>query len=176
MPSPIPGGPDIPLSIKRGWVSVDVRAGGNTVRVFDTHLEAFSADVATQQVADLLQVADPGSRPTVITGDMNLPPGSAGYEQFLASGTRLGDAWTTVNDGDAGLTCCRDPDLRGGTLRTRIDVALATPELRPTAAALGESTRTPSGLFPSDHLGVVATFDAHAMATTAAPVAQAGWR
>lgn len=172
VPSPVPTAPPITLQIRRGWVSADVRAGGRTVRVFDTHLEAFSADIATQQGADLLQVAAPGSRPTIIAGDVNLPPGSAGYEQFLASGTRLRDAWTELNGADAGLTCCWNPDLRGGSLQTRIDVVFATPELRPTAVArVGEAARTPDGLFPSDHLGVVATFDVGAASTTTGAVA-----
>ncbi len=176
VPSPFPGQASIPLQIRRGWVSADLRAGGKTVRVFDTHLEAFSADVATQQVADLLAVATPGSQPTVIAGDMNLPPASAGYQQFLAAATRLGDTWTAVNGGDAGVTCCWSPDLRGGSLSTRIDLVLATPELRPTAASrLNETARTPGGLSPSDHLGVLATLDASAAATTAAPVAAATW-
>jgi endonuclease/exonuclease/phosphatase family metal-dependent hydrolase len=165
---PVPIGPAVQLKIARGWVSADVRAAGRTVRVFDTHLEAFSAEVATQQVADLLQLADPAARPTVIAGDMNLPPGSAGYQQFLASGTRLRDAWAELHGGDPGLTCCWDPDLRDGTLETRIDLLFATPELRATTAVrLGEGARTPGGLFPSDHLGAVATFDPRAVATAA---------
>lgn len=175
IPSPFPGGPPVTLQIKRGWVSADVRAGGKTIRVFDTHLEAFSPEVATSQVADLLALAAPATRPTVIAGDMNLPPGAGGYAQFLASGTRLADAWAAVNGGDAGLTCCFSPDLRGGSLSTRIDLLFATPELRPTAAARqGEGARTPGGLSPSDHLGVVATFDASPAATTAAPLAARG--
>lgn len=168
----VPGVGPFPVTIKRGWASADVRAGGRTVRVFDTHLEAFSPAVATTQVGDLLAVAAPASRPTVIAGDINLPPGSGGYERFLLSGTRLADAWTAVNGGDAGLTCCWSGDLRGGSLGTRIDVVFATTDLRPTAAArLNESARTPGGLSPSDHLGVVASFDARAAGTTAAAAA-----
>jgi hypothetical protein len=77
-----------------------------------------------------------------------------------------------VNGGDAGLTCCWSPDLRGGSLATRIDVVFATTDLHPTASVrLNESTRTPGGLSPSDHLGVVATIDAAAAVTPAAPIA-----
>jgi endonuclease/exonuclease/phosphatase family metal-dependent hydrolase len=172
IPPNLPGGGPLQASLPRGWVYADVRAGGRTVRVFNTHLEAVSADVATQQVSDLLAVAQPAARPTVIVGDMNLPPGSAGYARFLETPTRLGDAWTVVHPGDAGLTCCWNPDLRGGSLSTRIDLLFATPEARPTAAArLEEGARTASGLTPSDHLGVVATFDVSGASTASSPAA-----
>ncbi len=174
--NPIPGGPAIPVQIRRGWVSADLRAGGKTVRLFNTHLEAFSPDIASQQVTDLLGVANPATQPTILAGDMNLPPGSTGYALFLASATRLQDAWTVVNDGNAGLTCCWSGDLRGGSLSTRIDLLFSTPELRPTQAVrVNESARTPGGLSPSDHLGVLATFDASPAATTATPVAATAW-
>jgi endonuclease/exonuclease/phosphatase family metal-dependent hydrolase len=170
LPSPIPGAP-LQAQIKRGWVSVDLVAGGRTVRIFNTHLEAESPDVATQQVSDLLAVATPASQPTVIVGDMNLPPGSAGYALYFAPGTRLQDAWSVEHAGDAGLTCCWNPDLRGGSLHSRIDLVLATPELRPSRAdRLEDGARTPGGLSPSDHLGVVAGFDVSA-ATSALSVA-----
>jgi endonuclease/exonuclease/phosphatase family metal-dependent hydrolase len=168
-------GQTIPTSvtIKRGWISADLRAGGRTVRLFDTHLEAFSTDVASLQVADLLAVADPAARPTIIAGDMNLPPDTAGYAAFLVPATRLGDAWTFANGADPGLSCCWNADLRGGTLTSRIDLVFATPELvTSTAALLDVGAHTPGGLAPSDHLGVTATFDVvHAPSTAAAAAA-----
>jgi endonuclease/exonuclease/phosphatase family metal-dependent hydrolase len=171
LPVTTPFGPTT-VQIKRGWASADVRAGGKTVRVFDTHLEAFSADAATQQVGDLLAVTASTPGPTVIAGDMNLPPGSTGYEEFLGTTTRLSDAWSSVHGADPGLTCCWSPDLRGGTLGTRIDLVFATPELRPVAAArLEDGARTPGGLSPSDHLGVLATLDATSATSTAAAAA-----
>ena len=134
VPSPIPGAPDVALSIPRGWVAADLRAGGRTIRLVDTHLEAFSADVATQQVADLLAVSNPTRQPTIVLGDMNLPPGSPGYDRFLASETGLRDAWTVANGSDPGLTCCWDRDLRSGAYTNRIDLVFATEPLRATRA------------------------------------------
>jgi endonuclease/exonuclease/phosphatase family metal-dependent hydrolase len=174
LPPAIPGGPPLQAPIPRGWVAADVRAGGKTIRLVDAHLEAFSPEIATSQVTELLAVAKPASGPTLIVGDMNLPPGSAGYELFLAPETRLADAWTALRGGDAGLTCCWSADLRGGSLTTRIDLVFATPELRPAQAArVNESARTPGGLSPSDHLGVVATLDATPATSTVTPVASA---
>lgn len=175
--TPPGGGAAIPVTIKRGWVSADLRAGGKTIRLFNTHLEAFDPNVATSQVGDLLAVADPAARPTVIVGDMNLPPTTPGYAQYLAAGTRLRDAWTVANPADPGLSCCWNPDLRGGTLATRIDLVFATPELvSSTARLLDVGALTPGGLHPSDHLGVLATLDASAAASTAAAVASASGR
>lgn len=172
VPNPVPGGAPIQVTFRRGWVAAELRAGGRTIRVVNTHLEALSADVAGRQVSELLAIAAPASRPAIVLGDVNLAPGSPGYERLVAPETRLRDAWTALNGGDAGLTCCWSPDLRGGSLSSRVDVVLATPELRPTAARrLNESVRTPGGLSPSDHLGVVATFDASPATSTAAPVA-----
>jgi hypothetical protein len=72
-----------------------------------------------------------------------------------------------VHGGDTGLTCCWSPDLRGGSLATRIDLVFATPELRPTRAdRLEDGVRTPGGLSPSDHLGVIVGFDASSATTT----------
>ncbi len=171
--SPIPGAPDVTLSIPRGWVAADLRAGGRTIRLVDTHLEAFSADVATQQVADLLAVSNPTRQPTIILGDMNLPPGTPGYDRFLAPETGLRDAWTVANGSDPGLTCCWDRDLRSGAFTNRIDLVFATEPLRATRATKANdgSVRTASGLAPSDHAGVAVTFDATGATTAAAPAA-----
>jgi endonuclease/exonuclease/phosphatase family metal-dependent hydrolase len=171
VPSPVGGAP-LQTSIPRGWVRVDVRTAGRTVHVFGTHLEAFTPDVATEQVSDLLGLAQPATGPTVIVGDMNLPPGSDGYDRFVAPETRLVDAWSAVHPGDAGFTCCWNPDLRGGGLSSRIDLLFATPELRAHGAErLDAEARTPGGLSPSDHLAVVATFDVAGATTVSSPTA-----
>lgn len=171
LPSPIPGFP-LQATVPRGWVAAELRAGGRTIKVFNVHLEAFSPEIATQQVQDLLAVANPAAQPTIVLGDINLPPGTAGYGLLAAPATRLRDAWAALRGDDPGLTCCWNPDLRGGDLETRVDVVFATTELRPTAVTrVNETARTPGGLSPSDHLGVVATFDAGG-ATTAVAAAR----
>ena len=168
LPNPIPGGPAIQATVPRGWVAAEFRSGGKTIRYLNTHLEAFSADVASQQVLDLLAVASPTTQPTIVAGDMNLPPGSAGYAQFVTPDTGLGDAWSAVHDGDAGLTCCWNPDLRSGAYDKRIDLVFSTREVRLTSAlVVNDTARTPGGLAPSDHAGVVVEL------TTAAPAAGA---
>ncbi|HEX9400261.1 MAG TPA: endonuclease/exonuclease/phosphatase family protein [Anaeromyxobacter sp.] len=173
LPSPLPGAPPIQTPIPRGWVAADLRAGGRTIRLFATHLEALSADVATDQVPDLLAVASPTRQPTLVVGDMNLPPGSPGYDRFVAPETGLRDTWTEAQGSDPGLTCCWNPDLRGGAYSTRIDLVFATEPLHATRATrVNDSARTPGGLAPSDHAGVVVTIDPSGAASTT--VAAAG--
>ncbi len=77
------------------------------------------------------------------------------------SGSRHGgfvDVWT----GSGGLTCCHAVDLHypGSTLTKRMDLVLTKGGFNPVAVdVVGEESadRTASGLWPSDHAGVVAT-------------------
>jgi endonuclease/exonuclease/phosphatase family metal-dependent hydrolase len=159
-----PIGP-VPVPVPRGWVAIEF-AGGKTIRAVNTHLEAFSEEVAAQQAIDLIGIASPGTQPTIVLGDMNLAPGSAGYGTFLA-GTGLSDTWADLNGTDPGFTCCWNADLKSGAFTTRIDLVFATAS--PTSASavkVNEGTeRTPMGLAPSDHAGVVVGFTAATSAT-----------
>jgi hypothetical protein len=161
-----------PLRVDRGWVSVDVHLSGDhgrdvVVRVVNTHLEAFDADARSRQALELVAaLGEPPQRPTVVVGDLNCRPlldgaGDA-YEVLLTSG--LVDAWTATNPlSDNGFTCGQASDLRNAesTLDHRIDVVLADPAaLQPSVSRVVGDTpgdRTPSGLWPSDHAGVVVT-------------------
>lgn len=149
------GGAPIQASIPRGWVSAEFRAGGKTVRLVNTHLEAFSAEVAAIQAVDLVDVAAPARQPTIVLGDVNLPPGSAGYAN-LVTGTGLSDAWSALHGADPGLTCCWSRDLTSGAYTNRIDDVFTSAGVRATSARkVNETERTPGGLAPSDHAGVV---------------------
>ncbi len=150
-----PAGP-IPVPVPRGWVAMEFRSGGKTIRAVNTHLEAFDPDVASQQAVELIGIASPATQPTIVLGDMNLPPVSAGYATFVAPETGLSDAWTVVNGADPGLTCCWNPDLMGGFFQTRIDLVFSTAQVQPTSAVVvNDIERTPGGIAPSDHAGVV---------------------
>jgi hypothetical protein len=74
----------------------------------------------------------------------------------------LSDVWDLINPGDDGFTAGMTNDLLGPvTLFTsRIDLVLFRgPMSAMSARNVGnlESDRTPSGLMPSDHAGVVAS-------------------
>jgi len=118
---------------------------------------------------------DPGTTlPTIVLGDFNAyvepaDPSPVTYA-FLTGGpfpldpaldgiSPLRDAWTALHPGDWGFTWGFDETLRGGKLSSRLDLVLATPELRPRAIErTGVRDRARTGLHPSDHAGLVATF------------------
>jgi endonuclease/exonuclease/phosphatase family metal-dependent hydrolase len=158
------GGP--PVTIPRAWTSVDVKFHGEMIRFFNTHLEVESGAFAPLQVAqgnEVIALLNASPYPVVAVGDYNSPTdGSATptYANLLNAGYT--DVWPLVTIGDPGLTAGISSDLLGpvSALRTRIDLALFKGPITAVSAYLvgnKESDRTPSGLLPSDHAGLVAT-------------------
>lgn len=151
----------IPITVKRGWAAVDATAGGRPFRVVATHLEAYSDPTRDAQAQELLGLVRASTEPTLVLGDVNSPASGSGsqtYDAVRAAG--LGDAWATANPGKPGFTCCRSADLRSGTLTERIDMVFTRGAFHVDRAWLvgtAPSDRTPGGLWPSDHAGVVAT-------------------
>jgi len=153
------------LGIPRGWTSVDARAAGSTFRFVNTHLEigTFGA-VQVAQAQELVTVLNGSSLPTILVGDLNSNPvagaadATATYE--IVTGAGFADLWPAMNAGDPGPTCCQDPGLRNDTsqLTARIDLVLYRGAFAPSSVDLvGEAPadRTPEGLWPSDHAGIV---------------------
>jgi endonuclease/exonuclease/phosphatase family metal-dependent hydrolase len=146
--------------LPRGWASVDVKIRGKRFRFVATHLEAFSAPVRNAQAAELLAGPAATGLPVVLVGDLNSGPGFdlAAYAALQSGG--FADAWA----GGPGLTCCFAADLSDpdAALTKRIDVVLTKGGFATVSAdVVGEdpADRTPSGLWPSDHAGVVATVE-----------------
>jgi endonuclease/exonuclease/phosphatase family metal-dependent hydrolase len=142
----------------RGWTSVDVKIRGKSFRFVNTHLEAFSAAVRNPQAAELLSGPSATDLPTVVVGDFNSGPGVdlGAYETLLSGG--FADAWP----GGPGFTCCHHNDLhdQNAPLTKRLDLVFTRGGFDTVSAdVVGEqlADRTPSGLWPSDHAGVVAT-------------------
>jgi endonuclease/exonuclease/phosphatase family metal-dependent hydrolase len=137
---------------------VDVKIRGKRFRLITTHLEAFSPLVRNPQAAELLAGPAATDLPVVVVGDFNSGPGGDPGAYGILLGGGFSDAW---NDGP-GLTCCHAGDLHNPnpTLTKRIDLVLTRGGFGTVAAdVVGEASadRTPSGLWPSDHAGVVAT-------------------
>jgi hypothetical protein len=71
----------------------------------------------------------------------------------------LRDAWPFLRPADPGLTWGFDELLRTGKLETTLDLVLATDGLDPLFTyRVGVHDRTPGGLHPSDHAGLVTGF------------------
>jgi endonuclease/exonuclease/phosphatase family metal-dependent hydrolase len=165
------------MRFDRGYNWVDVRDGSRSFRFVNTHLEAFSSDLALAQASELLAGAPAADRTTVLVCDCNSDP--------LNSTTKPGDhvphkapyllltgaggftdewlRWATAEKGStSGLSeLVNDPTAAG--FDHRIDLVLArTPTGGGLAVDRGEVTGTDvgdrdpgTGLWPSDHGGVV---------------------
>jgi endonuclease/exonuclease/phosphatase family metal-dependent hydrolase len=158
------------IELPRGWASVDVTDDGSTFRLVTTHLDTGQLDpsIPVRQADELLQTAGNTPLPVLYAGDFNTvtdnpsAPAYAAYQALLNGG--LTDSWPLLHPGDPGYTCCQAPDLLNPTpsLTERNDLIL-------THGAIGvedidrigisQNDRTASGLWPSDHAGLVATVD-----------------
>lgn len=164
---PGPGG----VQILRGWTSVDVEVGGETFRIVNTHLEPVETAggvFQAQQADELLALLAGEPRPTILLGDLNTESGSGStYQQLVREG--FIDAWSLREGPPAtGFTCCHAKDLSSDaeSLHKRIDHVLLrnfdslwpiTGPIPVQAEIVGDdpSEKTTSGLWPSDHAGMV---------------------
>jgi hypothetical protein len=171
--------------VYEGWASVDATIDGQTYRFVTAHLEfQQAAPIQELQAQELIDLLQDETRPTILVGDFNsdasgLNPAkaTASYGKLLDAG--FVDSWNRSGYTTAGLTCCQDKDLlnRFGTYDERVDIIFTRNlPLRTPAGALLSSRllvgdrpgdRTNSGLWPSDHAGVVATFLAPPVAPAA---------
>ena len=164
---PGPGG----IQILRGWTSVDVELRGESFRIVNTHLEPVETAggvFQAQQADELVALLAGESRPTVLLGDLNTEAGSgATYRQLAGEG--FIDAWELREGPPAsGFTCCHATDLSSDAeqLHKRIDHVMVRnfealwPSSGPIpvrAEIVGDepADKTASGLWPSDHAGMV---------------------
>jgi endonuclease/exonuclease/phosphatase family metal-dependent hydrolase len=151
--------------VRRGWASVDVKIHGERFRFVTTHLEADSEAVRLLQSDELLRGPANTTLPIFLVGDFNsgaqVDEASAAYLNLLSGGFR--DAWSRNGGGDPGYTCCHDENLMApspfAASQERIDFILLRGDVEVVSVdVVGDepSDRTPFGLWPSDHAGVVA--------------------
>jgi endonuclease/exonuclease/phosphatase family metal-dependent hydrolase len=164
IPSPATG----PITIRRGWVAVDVKIRGKSFRLISTHLDngcpmADPFAVQKAQATELLSGPAVTKLPVILVGDFNSPGDGSGatYNSIIAAG--FDDAAVEAGIGSL-ATCCQAPDLLNATstLAQRIDFILFRGAFAVRGAeTVGDSQadRTPSGLWPSDHAGVAGTVE-----------------
>jgi endonuclease/exonuclease/phosphatase family metal-dependent hydrolase len=152
-----------PLPSPRAWASVDVTFKDKTFRFIGTHLESVVTSVRELQGAELRNGPASTSLPVVLAMDSNSQafpmPRDPTYTDFLSAGFL--DVWTELNPFQAGLTCCQAPLVNNpvSQLLQRTDLILTrgpvkAQDIRLYGADL--SSRTPGGLWPSDHAAVAA--------------------
>ncbi len=161
VPTRVPGAVFI---VPRGWSAVDVEVGDKTIRVANTHLEAFEATLRALQAVELRGALAASPYPVVVLGDFNSVPTDTTGAYGVFTRTGYADAWAVVHGPQGGFTAGQASELDNTPSRLdhRIDHAFYEPEGLSAAAAtvIGEELddRTPAGRWPSDHAGVVVRF------------------
>jgi hypothetical protein len=144
----------------------------------------YSAFYQAAQAYELKSLLDqwPVEGKLVVTGDFNSSPEDAPlpvpddlqqlglppviippYMQFTSGPTAFYDAWTLRPGKPPGLSCCQDEDLLNpwSVLYERIDLVFSreTPaDVKANPVGNSPEDKTPSGLWPSDHAGVVVRY------------------
>jgi endonuclease/exonuclease/phosphatase family metal-dependent hydrolase len=175
---PIPGF-GFPIWLKRGYVALDISVRGKTYRFVNTHLETKGDNpvVQEEQATELISALDDEQLAVILLGDFNSGP-SDGHNSPYAQLSEAGyiDAWSERlgprrNSDDPGFTCCQDKSLLNpvSELDKRVDLIWVSPSLLKypskvfgraiisKTVVIGDEPqdRTPTGLWPSDHAGVV---------------------
>jgi endonuclease/exonuclease/phosphatase family metal-dependent hydrolase len=155
-----------PLPDTRGWASVDVETGGRKFRFATTHLDTTNPAIQIKQAHEMIGGAGATDLPIVFVGDFNaaansgMDPTFPTYQKFINAG--FAEAWPARRAPDPGLTCCQASNLLNpaSQLSTRVDLVLTKGNIQVVdIKRVGENPgdRTASGLWPSDHAGVIAT-------------------
>jgi endonuclease/exonuclease/phosphatase family metal-dependent hydrolase len=158
----------IAIPVDRGWASVEARirgrsalAGKRRFRFIDSHLEAFG-DPAIREAQAKELIAGPldTGKQVILVGDLN--SGIARHNEPEKPGDDLAFralAGFGMHDNGAVQTCCYDSLLDATAVFDHtVDHVLSKPRLKTRSAYVtGDDAgeRTPSGLWPSDHGGVV---------------------
>jgi endonuclease/exonuclease/phosphatase family metal-dependent hydrolase len=156
---PSVGGIKIPVD--RGWAAVEARVGKHRFRFLDTHLEAFGdPKIRAAQAKELTKGPLKTAEQVLLVGDLNSgdakdhEPEKPGDELAFKALTRFG-----MKNNGARQSCCYtnlfDP---AGVFCHTVDHVLSKPGLATVKASItghDAAQRTPSGLWPSDHGGVV---------------------
>ena len=163
---------DVTTAVYQGWSSVDATVDGESYRFVVTHLAGQEVqDIQVAQTEQLLGLLTGESRPMILVGDFNsdaygADPTRATPTYGMVLGAGFADSWKEPDRQAPGLTCCERADLLNSrqTFDQRIDFVFTrnlpsgTVPVRRELVGDRPGDRTPAGLWPSDHAGVVARF------------------
>lgn len=162
----------------RGYNWADLRVGTKRVRVLNTHLESQLSSFAMWQAQELVQTQVlPADRPVILTCDCNSDPldastkpgepiaGIRHQDPYLFLTSVLDDAWLQSGNGLPGFTSGLNEEVdepAPASFTHRIDLVLTrgldgapVPVDEALVVGTDPDNRTASGLWPSDHAGVV---------------------
>jgi endonuclease/exonuclease/phosphatase family metal-dependent hydrolase len=171
--------PDLGLELPRGYTAVTAEVNGNSYRFVNTHLE--DADqggdllkIQAAQAAELLLRLARVKIPVIIVGDFNSAAPSELTYLLLTLSHRYQDTWlmNSFSDNPDGFTFGHDSDLLNSEQNfwKRIDYVFVRNGKKSDkkiklknvkAEVLGDEVvdKTSSGLWPSDHGGVIAELE-----------------
>jgi Endonuclease/Exonuclease/phosphatase family len=154
-----------PISIPRSWVSVDITFdNGDKARVVSTHLEPLSPVIQGLQADELLNGPSNTHLPVALIGDFNSNADETGSSTYTKlKNADFIDAWSLKGKGP-GFTCCQADDLlnQNSSLTERVDLVMFRDNFEVKNIEIvgnSQKDRTISGLWPSDHAGIVASLN-----------------
>jgi len=171
--------PDVGIEIPRGYVRCTVEIDGCDYEFVNTHLEpadygGYPLEVQVSQAKELMSMLAPVKIPIILVGDFNSAAPSGQTYQIVSGTHKYVDVWTEneLMDNPDGFTFGHDADLSNKIQNfwERVDYVFvrdSKPFHKRTqlsgveAFVVGDETAdktSPSGLWPSDHGGVVASF------------------
>ncbi len=170
----VPVNEQVSLTVKRGYVIVDVGVYGKKYRFANTHLEDPSTNpqlefIQFAQAQELVKKLDNQAHPVILVGDFNSRAPSGMTYQYLLSENYV-DVWNInqMTDNPMGYTYGHDESLRvpDDAFYERIDYIFLRNKVHPdwlgpvNAWVTGEDIDVFNtyGLWPSDHGGIVAAF------------------
>ncbi len=158
--TPVPGFPEE----LNGWISVDAKIRGKSLRFFGTHLEAPLNQSDSTQVLqgwELIDIMGQSKIPVILAGDLNSDASGLGIGPDQTPTAAMiveagyADAWHTLHPEELGLTwpLYLEDIFAGPSIPfERIDLIFSRNLEILDVAVVGNITP-----FPSDHAGVVAT-------------------
>ncbi|HHJ52840.1 MAG TPA: hypothetical protein ENJ89_06560 [Caldithrix abyssi] len=166
--------PDVGIEIPRGFIALTATINGKSYRFANTHLEpAWNDDVLKIQMAqaqELMLNLMPTTIPLILVGDFNSAAPDGETYRMVTTANKYTDTWlrNEWQDNPEGFTYGHDADLLNEEPHfwERIDYVFVKnrlpghigPVFGPFyGTVVGDEVqdKTPSGLWPSDHGGVV---------------------
>jgi hypothetical protein len=156
----------IPVFADRGWVSAEVKVGDAKFRFVNTHLEAFGdPSIRAAQAKELVDGPAKSKKDVILTGDMNSDKDDTdGSQKAYETIRKAGFIERQVKGGTSGHDdSLTDPNDQNQFERTIDFVFVNNKKIKLDkggSAIVGRddpSLMTPSGLWPSDHAGVVSS-------------------
>ena len=151
------------IGVDRGWASVEASLRGKRFRFVDTHLEAFGDPAIREaQAEELIRGPLKTSKQVILVGDIN--SGVGRHNEPERPGDDLAFRTLTgfgMKDNGAVQSCCYSDLFDPSAIFDHtVDHVLSKPGLKTRRAFVtgdDRAQRTASGLWPSDHGGVVST-------------------